>query len=155
VEVKNGMKDVTGKSYTPTSKPSDTLVIHCVDHRFQEAFRKFIVGELGIEVFNPIVIAGGALAVGSDHFEKFGYIWDQVDLFVKEKGINRIILVNHEDCAWYKHEHPGLNPDELKDLGRSDLSRAAANIRDKHPGVELMLFWAELSGDSIRFDQID
>jgi carbonic anhydrase len=118
---------MTDKSYTPTNKPSDALVIHCVDHRFQQAFNKFIGDELKIAVFNPIVIAGGALAVSSDHFAKFGYIWDQVDLFVKEKGVNRIILINHEDCAWYKYENPGLKPDELKELGRSDLSRAAAN----------------------------
>jgi hypothetical protein len=144
-----------GEKYTAQNRPSDTLIIHCVDHRFQQAFNRFIGDELKIAVFNPIIIAGGALAVSSDHFAKFGYIWDQVDLFVKEKGITRIILINHEDCAWYKHEHPGLNPAELKELGRSDLSGAAANIRDKYPDVELMLFWAELSGDSIRFNQID
>lgn len=146
---------MTGKNYAPTNKPSDTLIIHCADHRFQGAFKKFIAEDLGISVFNPIVIAGGALALSSDHFEKFGYIWDQIDFFIEDRGIRRVILINHEDCAWYQYEHPDSKPDELKELGRSDLSTAAANVRDKHPGVEISLFWAELNGDKITFRIVD
>lgn len=146
---------MANEKYEPTNIPSDTLVIHCVDHRFQEAFREYITGKLGIGVYNPVVIAGGAFALSSDHFAKFGYIWDQIEFFVSERGVNRIILINHEDCIWYRYEHPELESGELNGLGRSDLSRAAANIKDKHPGIEILLIWAELSGESIRFDQID
>jgi hypothetical protein len=155
IKQNKGKGNLMGEKYRAQKKPSDTLIIHCVDHRFQEAFGEFISEELGIEVFNPVIIAGGALALSSDHFAKFGYIWDQVDFFIGDRGVKRVILINHEDCAWYEYEHPDFQPNELKELGRSDLSGAAANIRDKHPNVEIISFWAELSGESIRFKKIE
>jgi len=144
-----------GENYPIQNRQSDALIIHCVDHRFQDAFDKFIAEELKISIYNPIVIAGGALALSSDHFAKFGYIWDQIGFFIGDRGINRVILINHEDCAWYGFEHPDFKPDELKDLGKTDLTDAAANIRDKFPEVEVICFWAELSGESIRFHKIN
>ena len=144
-----------GKNYPIQNRPSDALIIHCVDDRFQDAFERFIAEELKIFVYNPIVIAGGALALASDHFARFGYIWDQIEFFIGDRGINRVILINHEDCAWYGFEHPDFKPGELKDRGRTDLSAAAANIRDKFPQVEVICFWAELSGESISFHKIN
>jgi hypothetical protein len=143
------------RSYAPTNKPSDTLVIHCVDHRFQEAFKEFITKEMGIAVFNPVVIAGGAFAIGSEHLARFGYIWDQIDYFITEGGARRVVLINHDDCRWYKRENPDLETSDLKEKGKADLLRAAINIKEKYPGIEVVSVWAELSGDSIRFNKIN
>jgi len=149
------MGDVANKKYEPMNMPSDTLVIHCVDHRFQEAFRKFIAEELGIAVFNPVVIAGGALAVASDHFAKFGYIWDQIDFFITMGGVKRVVLINHDDCLWYKKEKPGLEKPELRESGKNDLVRAAINIGERYPAVEIIPVWAELDGSNVSFNIID
>jgi hypothetical protein len=148
------MGDVANKRYELMNMPSDTLVIHCVDHRFQGAFRKFIVGELGIEVFNPMVIAGGAFAIGSEHYSRYGYIWDQIDYFIKVGGVKKLVLINHEDCKWYGNEFPDLEKSKLKEKGKIDLTRAAKNVGEKYPGVEVISFWAELSADKINFKKI-
>lgn len=145
---------MTGANYQLIKSRSETLVIHCVDHRFQDAFKKYINEELKIAVFNPLVIAGGALGVASDHYAKFGYIWDQVDFFINERGINRIILINHEDCLWYGYEHPDFSREKLREQGRSDLKKAAGNIKYKQPNVEIIMIWAAIDGDNIRFEKL-
>ncbi|UCC81138.1 MAG: hypothetical protein JSW64_07215 [Candidatus Zixiibacteriota bacterium] len=142
------------RGYAPTNKPSDTLVIHCVDHRFQEAFKEFITNEMGIAVFNPVVIAGGAFAVSSEHLSRYSYIWDQIDFFVTAGGVKRVVLINHGDCKWYIKENPDLEISDLKEKGKTDLARAANNVREKYPGIEVVSVWSELSGDSIRFQRI-
>lgn len=149
------MENVTGRSYALKNKSSDTLVIHCVDHRFQEAFQEFVKDELGIAVFIPVAIAGGAFAISSEHLARFGYIWDQIDFFVTEGGVKRVALINHEDCKWYKKENPDLETSDLKEKGRSDLVQAAINIKDKYPEIEVVSVWAEVSGDSISFSRIN
>ena len=145
---------MTGKKYELANKRSEALVIHCLDHRFQGAFAKYIEDELEIKVFNPIVVAGGALPIASDHYAKFGYIWDQVDFFVNEVGISRIILINHQDCLWYKYEHPDYTEQGLIDLGSSDLKEAAGNIKYKHPGIEIIPVWAAVEGNEIKFERL-
>jgi len=134
---------------------SDTLAIYCADHRFQEAFSEFITDKLGIGVFNPLVIAGGAFALSSENFDRYGYIWDQVDYFVTTGGVKRVILINHEDCKWYKKENPDLSSSNLKETGKTDLSVAAKNIAAKYPEVDITSVWAELSGELVSFHKIE
>ncbi|UCE65240.1 MAG: hypothetical protein JSU85_10215 [Candidatus Zixiibacteriota bacterium] len=146
---------MTKKTHALENKPSHTLVIHCVDHRFQQAFRGFIVNELGIAVFNPIVIAGGTFALSSEHFSRYAYIWDQVDFFITKGDVRKVILINHDDCLWYKKEKPDLETPDLQEKGKIDLVQAANNIKEKYPEIEVVSVWAELSGDSIRFNKIN
>jgi len=146
---------MTANDYFMINRPSDTLVFHCVDHRFQEAFRKYIFKELSIDVYNPVVIAGGAYAICNDGDKNYEYIWDQIDFFIEKGGIKRLILINHEDCKWYGKENPNLESSDLKEKGKFDLLRAANKVKVKYPGVEVISVWAELSGESIRFHKID
>ncbi len=146
---------MTSNDYLMINKPSDTLVIHCVDNRFQQAFRDFVSGELGLEVFYPMVIAGGAYVISLDDHDRYGYIRDQIDFFITKGGVKRVVLINHDDCLWYKKENPNLETSDLKEKGKTDLVRAAINIKEKYPDIEVTLVWAELSGESIRFHKID
>ena len=149
------MGEMTVREYYVINRPSDTLVFHCVDHRFQEAFSKYIFKELKIDVFNPIVIAGGAYALCNNGGNKHGFIWDQIDFFIDKAGIKRIVLINHDDCKWYKLENPDLGITELENKGKSDLALASAKIKEKYPGIEIISVWAKLSGDMVKFYKMD
>jgi hypothetical protein len=50
--------------YWIETRPSDALVIHCGDPRFQAAFRRFITEELGISNYMPLIVGGGIHAFG-------------------------------------------------------------------------------------------
>ena len=122
-----------------------------MDHRFQAAFREFITNELGIEFYNPVAIAGGALAIGSENYSFFGYIWNQIEYFVRQAGLKKLVLINHEDCKWYEYEHPDFSASELKSRGRSDLQDAVQNIKTKYPSVEIIIAWAWIKEGLIKF----
>ena len=132
-----------------TSSP-EAIVIHCVDQRFQDAFNKFVVGEMGISVYVPIAIAGGALAISSDHISYFGYIWDQIDFFIS-LGVKKLVLINHDDCRWYQKEHPKLDNPHLVNKGRSDLELAVVKAKEKYPDIEVTAVWAEKLNSAVKF----
>lgn len=96
------------KSYGAIQNPEPTaIVIYCSDPRFQKAFDEFIEQELGLKKgeFIPLVIAGGAgvLARPEQLPKEFKFIKERIELFISHfSSISRIVLINHEDCAYYK-----------------------------------------------------
>ena len=80
--------------YKIDKAPSETLVIHCADPRFQIPFRRFLTEELRLENYTPIVIGGGIHALSSQSFlpKNYKILWEQVKFYVKEGKIRRIIF---------------------------------------------------------------
>jgi hypothetical protein len=145
-----------GPTYRVTREPAEALVIHCGDPRFQEAFRQFITRELGLRNYIPIIIGGGVHAFGMQTLlpKNFKILWEQVKFFIKEGRVNQVIIINHEDCAWYKKMkgyHPTLN---LPVKGRLDLRTAARLILRDFAGVSVHTYWAALDGDVITFSEV-
>lgn len=96
---------------TTDAKPR-ALVVHCVDPRFQKAFRNFIEGDeakgcLGLqqEEYVALVIPGGTSSM-SDAMalpKQFKVLKDQFDFILGHfPSIGQVILINHEDCGAYK-----------------------------------------------------
>lgn len=142
--------------YSVEMAPSDALVIHCADPRFQVAFRRFVTEELGLANYTPIVIGGGIHALSSQTFlpKNFKILWEQVKFYVKEGSIRRIIFINHEDCKWYEKMHghfPRLN---MPAKARDDLAMAAQIILNDFTGVHLETYFAHLSGNEITFERV-
>lgn len=85
------------------------LVIHCSDPRFQEAFKNFIHGNLGLAEgeYIPIVIPGSVSVIGSNISmllpKNYKALMDQIQLMLEhnKKAPLRLILMNHEDCKGY------------------------------------------------------
>jgi hypothetical protein len=139
-----------------TAEPR-AIVIHCSDPRFQDAFQKFIEGTLGLEKgkYIPFVVAGGAGALARpDSLPKeFKFMKERLELFREHfKSIDRIILINHEDCAYYKNLgralstlqsfHVHLPLDDMK-LIEQVFARLLS-----HLGMQLDLYYAKFANDS-------
>jgi hypothetical protein len=83
------------------------VVVYCSAPRFQMAFDQFIENELHLAKghFIPLVIAGGAgvLAHPERLPKEFKFMRDRFELFRRNyPSIRRIVLINHEDCAYYR-----------------------------------------------------
>ncbi len=90
----------------PEAQPR-VIVVHCSDPRFQSAFDRFIEKELGLKKgeFVPFVVGGGAgvLAHPEKLPKEFKFMKERFELFRQNyPSIKRIVLINHEDCAYYK-----------------------------------------------------
>jgi hypothetical protein len=90
----------------PEAAPQ-AIVVYCSAPRFQTAFDHFIEQELGLAKgeFIPFVIAGGAgvLAHPQRLPKEFKFMRDRFELLRRTyPSVQRIVLINHEDCAYYR-----------------------------------------------------
>jgi hypothetical protein len=148
---------VDGKPvYKVDARPSQALVVHCGDPRFQSAFRLFITRELGFQNYTPLIIGGGVHAFGAQSFlpKNFKTLWGQIKFFVKVGQVKQVVIINHEDCLWYKKMQGYEAKLKLPVLGRQDLQTAARTILRDFTGVQVRSFWAALEGDNISFTEV-
>jgi hypothetical protein len=142
--------------YRLDKTPSQALVIHCGDPRFQQAFRRFITEELGIPNYTPVIIGGGLHAFGAQSLrpKNLKVLWQQIKFFVRQGGLTQVIFINHEDCQWYAKMKGYRSALELPVLGRVDLQTAATQIAEDFTGVDVRSFFAALDGDQIVFEEM-
>jgi hypothetical protein len=135
----------------------EALVVYCSDPRFQTAFEPFVENELGLAKgrYVPFVVAGGAgvLAHPSQRPKEFKFMRDRFALFHEHFAcLRRLVLINHEDCAYYKmlaREVPGLKEHaaQTPDWPRHDLPQIAATLHrlGAHCGWEVELYYAKFA----------
>lgn len=153
----------------PEAAPQ-AIVVYCSTPRFQTAFDQFIERELGLAKgeYIPLTVAGGAgvLAHPERLPKEFKFMRDRFELLRKNyTSVKRVVLINHEDCAYYKtlaakipgflHLHgdgPAHRPREDMELVGAVFHRLLA-----HLGLQVELYYAHfLDGDSTKvvFDRI-
>jgi hypothetical protein len=130
---------------------ADTLVIHCADPRFRAAFQEFIHQQLEIE--NPIliVIPGGIhdlVATGREDAAQ--HLGDQLEFMLRITKAQRVVLIDHDDCQWYKR----LTADDEAGDPDDAMKSAAEELGRSKPGITVSCFRARLEDGSIAFDRI-
>jgi hypothetical protein len=154
--IEHVIPDSSAKTYALETAPPEALVIHCGDPRFQKAFREFVTAELGIKSYTPVIIGGGIHALGLQSFlpKNYKILWEQIKFFIKEQKLRQVIIINHEDCAWYKKMrsyHPTI---EIPLKGMIDLRTSARTIMKDFIGVNVRMFFAGLDGDKVFFSEV-
>jgi hypothetical protein len=142
--------------YKIDTTPPSALVIHCSDARFQTAFRRFVTEDLGIRNYVPLVIGGSIHAFGSSQLlpKNFKVLWQQVKFFLRAAGLKQIIIINHDDCLWYKSMSSLHSRVKLPTTGRIDLATAAETLLSDFAGIEVRSYWAGLDGDTVTFSEV-
>lgn len=73
----------------------------CFDHRFDVVLRK-LIKRVGIEYFDPILVAGGAKCLADDHNEPSRqFVLDQIRTSMRLHGTDTVLLMLHSDCGAY------------------------------------------------------
>lgn len=93
--------------YDVVDSEPEAIVVHCSDPRFQKAFKEFINNELSMPEgkYVPLVISGGvgSLSEPLKLPKEFKFMKERIEQFLKRFGsIQRIVLINHEDCRHYE-----------------------------------------------------
>lgn len=161
----------TGNVYEamPEAAPQ-AIVVYCSTPRLQVAFDQFIERELGLAKgqFIPLVVAGGAgvLAHPERLPKEFKFIRDRFELLRRNyTSIKRIVLINHEDCAYYKmltERIPGFlqhHAGGANHRPREDMEPIGAIFHRllAHLGVQIELYYARFADDDhtkVVFDRI-
>ncbi|MFH0989449.1 MAG: hypothetical protein V1799_05460 [bacterium] len=97
----------TQKTYEVVQAVPNAIIVHCSDPRFQKAFSSFIAEELGFTegTYIPLVVSGavGSLSEPLKLPKEFKFMKERIEMFITRfDTINRIILINHEDCQHYE-----------------------------------------------------
>jgi carbonic anhydrase len=108
-----------------------------MDYRLQSALNRWLVTEDLEGDHDRVALAGGV--------KDFGTVLRQVEIAVKLHHIQRVILINHEDCGAYGPE--GEFPDHQRDL-----RKARQEIHARFPDLKVDLYYLQLDG---RFNPIN
>ena len=145
----------------------DTIVVHCGQPDLQEAFEKFIDEKLGLKKgqYALFVVPGGAGALGRPNIKSkaFKFMKEGLELYGEHfKSIKRIILINHESCAYYKELsealgsllpfHAHVAQDDMKLI-----SQVFASLLS-HLGVKLEMYYAKFAGEDhkqVTFEKVE
>jgi hypothetical protein len=125
---------------------TEILVIHCGDYRFQAAFHEFLNAGLKLnENYDLMVIPGGPLSLTLfEYLPKFSWVsWKWLRFFVEIHRIKRLILIQHQDCGFYKtmpaHLHDSAEPRERQE---QDLGRVRKTMKKDFPNLNVEFYYA-------------
>ncbi|MBI2337667.1 hypothetical protein HYU95_00630 [Candidatus Daviesbacteria bacterium] len=109
----------------------DSVVITCIDFRFQDYINKWIAENFPVRSFDRVALAGGVF--DSD------YVFKQVEISKRLHHIKKVVLINHEDCGAYGEAGTAEKHAE-------DLQNAAAKIKEQYPDLEIKAYCLLLDG---------
>jgi hypothetical protein len=125
---------------------TDVLAIYCGDYRFQSAFQEFLNRSLNLDGnYDLMVIPGGPLSLTLfEYLPKFNWAsWKWVHFFADQHKIRRLILIQHQDCAFYKtmpaHLHASPEPRQRQE---QDLRRVKETMKRDLPQLAVELYYA-------------
>ena len=121
------------------------IVVHCSDPRFQKAFREFIHEQLHLAdgEYIPLVVSGGVASLSEPLRlpKEFKFMKERIELFLERfSTINRIILINHEDCRHYEAVKESIGRiflhrfSDMSERQRTDLKNVARTLLDLTAG---------------------
>lgn len=110
----------------------ETLVVHCIDFRLQVFLNKWLESNLPAHSYDRVAIAGGV----NDIF----YVIGQVDVAARLHSVEKVILINHEDCGAYGKAG---NYERHK----ADLEEAERKIEALFPNLDVETYYLHLDGE--------
>ncbi len=139
---------------TPPLRAS-TLVVYCSDHRFIPACDEFVEKMLGIADYDLIAVPGGPQFLAAlDYLPKFAWAGSRWTKFLLEgHGLNRVVLIAHEGCGWYRQIH-GSHA-EMESRQREDLRHAGDQLHRLLPGLRVEAYFAVLHDGQASFERVD
>ena len=106
-----------------------------------------------------MAVPGGIepITLADDVPKDFNFFRRRLESLVAAHGTRRIVVIAHQDCAWYRARLGGVSADDLRARQIADVRRAAAWLRARFDGVAVQPYFARLSGtnpDKVIFDAL-
>ncbi len=144
-------------SPTPHSKDRiRTAAVYCSDGRFGEQFDDLCHNALDLPRYDRLAVPGGAACLAghfSAHREEHA-VEQQLKFLIEVHEIERVVLIAHQDCAYYTHRL-NVHTIDLHARQLDDLARATRHVRNLDANLRVDAFFAALDADQVTFNQID
>lgn len=139
---------MTFESTTPSTTRFDGLAVFCSDGRYAFPCGEVLRSGLGWTGCDHVAVPGGPGALVGHREARLPHdaVLDDVAFLVESHGIRRAALVAHEGCAFYTHRL-GLSRERLREVQEEDLARAARQLRQRLPHLEVEGYFAAPAED--------
>ncbi|MBF2077901.1 MAG: hypothetical protein IGR76_05115 [Synechococcales cyanobacterium T60_A2020_003] len=126
------------------------LVLTCIDFRFVSLEQSFLSNQHLDQAYDWVALAGASLALtGFPHPAEAEAFWDQLGLSKQLHNINKVIILDHQDCGAYAsvHKQPFSDLTSERNFHAKYLNQAYEQIRQRYPNLDVELYFAELTGE--------
>jgi carbonic anhydrase len=125
---------------------ADVLLISCIDFRFIDSIHNFM--QQYKDDYDYFILAGASLGVNQQKYPAWAKtFWKHLKLAIKLHGIKKIIVIDHEDCGFYKHIYPGLYSGNEANLHEENLREMADKVKQAHPELSVEGYLMGLDGE--------
>jgi carbonic anhydrase len=129
------------------------VALTCVDYRFRRPFQDFLAG-LQLTDVDHIALAGGAkgllspAAVQDELFANF-------EIAFNKHGVERVILINHQDCGGYGGSSAFGGLDAELDFQRAQLRQAVSTLGVRYPEKQIEAYLGRLNdAGEVSFEKV-
>ena len=133
---------ISSAQYTPFTQVQEPAE----DPAGRIGFYEFLNGKLNLdENYDLLVLPGGPQCLTLvEYLPKFSWAgWKWFRYLVDAHDLKRLILIQHQDCGWYKelphHLHSSSDPRQRQE---QDLRRARAALTKERPELSVELYYA-------------
>jgi hypothetical protein len=132
------------------------LAIYCSDGRFRGLTEQMIHDGLKIPHSDLFVVPGGPgwLSLAMYNHKECDVASRWVDTLIRIHNLTRIVLVAHEDCAFYKEKCADATPLEIQQHQVADLQAARDRIVRLGHSVEVELYYADIVNTRVQFKRV-
>lgn len=137
------------------ARRTHAAAVYCSDGRVGEHFDDFLQNGLGLPRYDRLALPGGpACLTGYDEarVEQVGIV-DELKFLIDAHGLTRIVLIQHEACAFYTARLK-VGQKQLEALQRADLVRASYFIRRVTSLDRVDAYFARRAPDAIVFEPV-
>jgi len=134
------------------SHNAQAIALSCIDFRFRKAVQDFLNNELGL----PDVDFKGDAGAVQQIVEKTpagDWICKNFEIAFSLHGVNKIILINHQDCGAYGGSKKFTDEKQEIEFHTEQLKKAVEILKEKYPDKTVEAYFALLSGP-IKFEKV-
>ena len=121
-------------------KKYEAMVLSCIDPRFQTKVYKYLKNKKLIGKYSSFTIAGAGIGVTHNKFKKWHTtFWDNLNTSIKLHKINKLIVINHEDCGAAKivHNNKNFNSSIENSIHKKSFSKLKKTLKKKFPNIKV------------------
>ena len=148
-------REVFQSSYPFDERRVRAAAIYCSDGRFGEQMDEFLHRGLGLPRYDRVAVPGGCACLAghtSVYYEKSA-LERQMRFLIDEHKLQRIVLIAHDGCAFYKDVWTGMRT--VEQLQRADLAKAADTVGMWFSGIDIERYFARKVQGKVVFEQWD
>ena len=138
------------------TKRMHAAAIYCSDGRVCSQYDDFLLNGLKLPRYDRVALPGGPASLAGysqARLEEAGVI-DELKFLVDAHGLKRIVLIQHEDCAFYT-KHLAADTKSLEQLQKADLVRATYAIRHAMSMGDIDGYFARRTKNGVLFEHVE